>query len=106
MPRVQMAHFSPSCVHHSQANAKKVEEQPATLFDHINGTGPERRGAQRLRLIGTQPSHDVMPAALRRRPPARPDGRRELTGTEPPVDLARLRPRQLFRILLAERAAG
>src|SRR5436190_1760589 len=24
MPRVQMAHFSPSCVHHSQANATKV----------------------------------------------------------------------------------
>ena len=36
-----MAHFSPSCVHHSQANAHKMYERPATLFDHIHGTGPE-----------------------------------------------------------------
>ncbi len=41
MPAVQLAHFSPSCIHHSQANATKVYEQPATLFDHINGTGPQ-----------------------------------------------------------------
>ena len=41
MPRVQLAQFSPSCVHHSQANAQKTYEKPATLLDHINGTGPE-----------------------------------------------------------------
>src|SRR3954447_2830042 len=43
MPRVQLAHFSPSCVHHSQANARKVYEQPATLFDHLAGEGRNRR---------------------------------------------------------------
>ena len=45
MPRVQMAHFSPSCVHHSQANATKVYERPRTLFDHIHGDGPDPRRA-------------------------------------------------------------
>lgn len=33
MPPVRMAQFSPSCKHHSQANANKVYEQPAVLGD-------------------------------------------------------------------------
>jgi hypothetical protein len=45
LPRVRMAHFSPSCKHHSQANARKVYEQPRTLFDFIAGAG----GAEKAR---------------------------------------------------------
>lgn len=33
MPGVQVAHFSPSCKHHSQANATKIYENPAMLAD-------------------------------------------------------------------------
>ena len=77
MPRVQMAHFSPSCVHHSQANASKVYERPATLFDHIHGDGPDPEARTGLRILGAQPGDDVVRHPLRRRPPARPDDRRE-----------------------------
>jgi site-specific DNA-cytosine methylase len=36
-PSVRMAHFSPSCKHHSQANAHKVYEQPTVLSEFIAG---------------------------------------------------------------------
>lgn len=40
-PAVRMAHFSPSCKHHSQANANKVYEQPAALREFVAGKGGE-----------------------------------------------------------------
>lgn len=36
-PAVRMAHFSPSCKHHSQANAHKMYEQPGVLREFIAG---------------------------------------------------------------------
>lgn len=63
LPAVQLAHFSPSCVHHSQANAAKVYEQPATLFDHINGTGPTPEA--RSGYAGSERSRVTMSCVLR-----------------------------------------
>jgi DNA (cytosine-5)-methyltransferase 1 len=72
MPRVQMAHFSPSCVHHSQANANKVYEQPATLFDYLNGAAtlePEARSG----YASSERSRVTMSCVLRYADAHRPD---------------------------------
>ena len=63
MPPVQLAHFSPSCIHHSQANARKVYEQPATLFDHANGNGP--RPEARSGYASSERSRVTMSCVLR-----------------------------------------
>ena len=71
MPRVQLAHFSPSCVHHSQANAKKVYEQPATLFDHLTGDGPEPEA--RSGYASSERSRVTMSCVIRYADAHRPD---------------------------------
>ena len=66
-----MAHFSPSCVHHSQANAHKVYEQPATLFDHIHGAGPEPEA--RSGYASSERSRVTMSCVIRYADAHRPD---------------------------------
>jgi DNA (cytosine-5)-methyltransferase 1 len=71
MPRVQMAHFSPSCVHHSQANASKVYDRPATLFDHIHGDGPDPEA--RSGYASSERSRVTMSCVIRYADAHRPD---------------------------------
>ena len=71
MPRVQMAHFSPSCVHHSQANASKVYERPATLFDHVSGAGPDPEA--RSGYASSERSRVTMSCVIRYADAHRPD---------------------------------
>ncbi len=88
LPAVRMAHFSPSCKHHSQANARKVYEQPRTLFDFIAGVD----GAEEARsgYANSERSRVTMSCVIRYAEAHRPetDDRRERrrggqVGTQP-----------------------
>lgn len=57
--------------HHSQANAHKVYERPATLFDHIAGAGPEPEA--RSGYASSERSRVTMSCVLRYAAAHRPD---------------------------------
>ena len=71
LPAVRLAHFSPSCKHHSQANARKVYEQPRTLFDFLAGDG----GAEEARsgYAGSERSRVTMSCVIRYAAAHRPE---------------------------------